>query len=417
MHLSNRARRLSRPVRTGSILLLVLAASLTAAYSGCGILPPQQTLFRKGPYLLYTNDNTSMTVTWQTHDTPRAATIRWGRTPACCDGWAKVAETEPGQDGHQLFYTIASLAPDTHTYYKVTVDGQNCTGSFKTAPQESATSLTFYGYGDTRSDPNTHDAVVAKLLDDMNADPEHRQTFCLHGGDFTMDGMDEPFWDDEYFNRDYPDTQTFLQTLPILACVGNHETYRADFKPPAPEDMAKLFRKYWPLAFMPPGPPYYYSFDYGPLHVTVLDQYGGDYDAGSAQATWMAQDLAATDKPWKVVMFHHPAWSANGIPSHPDDNDHTIQTDLCPVFEATGVKLVVQGHEHYYARCESNGIQYLTLGGGGAPLSPPDPNYTNVVVAKEAYHFARFDIDGSQMNVTVIDIQGETIDAFQVTNN
>ena len=60
----------------------------------------------------------------------------------------------------------------------------------------------------------------------------------------------------------------------------------------------------------------YYSFDYGPAHITVVDQYVS-FAPGSAQYIWLENDLAASQKLWKFVILHEPAWSAAGGHCYP----------------------------------------------------------------------------------------------------
>jgi len=373
-------------------LPLVMLAGTLALAPGCWPPPVEHAQMRKGPYLLYPGDNTSMAVLWQTKQTPRTAKIMWGSTRQCQDGSAVISQSGAGTDEHQFSYTITGLTPGARTYYQVNVDGQLYTGSFRTAPKADANSLTFYAYGDTRTSPASQDVVLARLLSDMDADFDTRQTLCLHAGDFVHYGMEESYWDAEFFDPNYTYIQTFLTRVPLMACLGNHELYYSTYHPPDPTTGGRLFRKYWPYVFLASTPPFYYSFDYGPLHVSVVDNYTASNNVGTPQVVWLDGDLAGTSKAWKIVLFHRPVWTAA------DENDVTTldaRAALCPIFENRGVKVVVQGHEHYYARATVNGVQYLTLGGGGAPLVAPDPNASNLVKSDQAYHFGRFDISGT----------------------
>jgi len=407
-------------IRAFSVIVLVLylgAFGTVSCHDGLG--PTAQAQIRKGPYLIYPGNSTSMTVLWQTDRTPAQATIEWGSTTDY-HSTVTVLENGNGEDEHQFSYTITDLTPGSRTYYQVSVDGEQFPGSFLTAPSESATSLTFYAYGDTRSHPDIHDSVISQLMADLNTNPDERQTFCLHVGDFVTFGLDEAYWDDEYFNRNYTDTMTFLSSLPVMGTIGDHETFDTDTYTPDYEHAGELYRKYWPYPLYPDTKHFYYSFDYGPAHVCVLDQYTAEYTKGSTQYAWAEQDLSNSTKPWKVVMFHDPAWSAYGIEGPdvgPHENDEIVQSDLCPLFENNGVTVVVQGHNHYYARCTVNGIQYLALGGGGADPYPPAPNQSNVGKAIQAYHFAKFDISGNTMSVSVISNEGEKIDSFTVNKS
>jgi len=108
----------------------------------------------------------------------------------------------------------------------------------------------------------------------------------------------------------------------------------------------------------------YYSFDYGPVHITVIDQ-ETDYLPGSQQYNWIVNDLSATDKLWKIAVFHKPGWSAGGGHS----NSKNVQNYLQPLFEKYGVSFAICGHNHYYSRAVINGVQHITTGGGGMILT------------------------------------------------
>jgi len=78
----------------------------------------------------------------------------------------------------------------------------------------------------------------------------------------------------------------------------------------------------------------------------------------------------------------------------------------------------VQGHVHFYARCATGEVQYLTLGGGGAELTNALQTDAPAFVTGESYtyHFARFDVvDDNTMNVTVMDRNNRVMDSFTVT--
>jgi len=158
-----------------------------------------------------------------------------------------------------------------------------------------------------------------------------------------------------------------LASLPVLVSCGNHEIYRPDHVDD-PEHFGWLLRKYWPYTFLEDKEHCYYSVDYGPLHIAIIDQYTTDYNDGSAQYQWLKQDLENSDKKWKTVMFHAPGWSANVLETSTEsrsvhENDEIIQKYYHPVFLENNVKVVLQGHVHYYARCEVDGIEYLPVGG------------------------------------------------------
>ena len=352
--------------------------------------------FRKGPYLVYPGTNTEMTVLWQTRRTPKAgSTIEWGPTTDYGDGPVSVAENGRRRDQHQFSHTITGLTPGALTHYRVTVAGKQLTGSFLAAPDAAATSVTLYAYGDTRSSPAVHNKVTAAIMSDVGTAAGARQTVCLHCGDWVRNGDREREWDGQYFSRSSADAMAFMSRMPVMGCRGNHERD------------GKLLRKYWPY-------PYedetgcYYSFDYGPVHVAVVDQFRR-FTARSDQYKWLAGDLAGSTRKFKIVVLHEPPWGAG---TH--QNDDATQSALCPLFESEGVDVVLAGHNHNYARCEVNGIQYVTTGGGGAPLYRVDTRRPHVGAAASVHHFVRLAVEGDTMTVTAVRMDGEVIDSVDV---
>jgi hypothetical protein len=177
--------------------------------------------------------------------------------------------------------------------------------------------------------------------------------------------------------------------------IGNHE------------GSGNLFKRYFPMPFVAGR---YWSFDYGPMHVIMMDQYTS-YSSGSAQYNWIKSDLAATTKKWKIVVLHEPGWTAGG--GH--NNNTTIQNTYEPLFEQYKVAVVLGGHNHYYARASVNDVQHLTIGTGGAPLYSPASGQPNIVKTYKGNGFVKFDINGSTLTGSFVDVGGTIRDTFTVT--
>jgi len=344
---------------------------------------------RKAPYLIYNGDNTEMQVLWQLTSTD-TCTVEWGADTSYAMGNEQSFETG---SGHQHLYTITELTPGSKYYYRVTVNEEIHTGSFHAAPDTNATSIAFMAYGDTRTYPADHNQVAGAMIAAYTED-EDFQSFILSVGDLVANGDNESDWDNQFFNPAYPHIQTMLATLPYQSCMGNHE------------GSGVLFKKYFPYPFVAGR---YWSFDYGPAHFVVVDQYTS-YGPGSAQLTWMENDLAATTKPWKFVCLHEPGWSAGG-----HSNNTSVQNYIQPLCEQYGVSIVFAGHNHYYARAVANGVQHVTTGGGGAPLYTPNPSYPYVVTATRSHHFCAVEIEGDVLDFKAITPAGAVIDSFTIT--
>jgi hypothetical protein len=229
---------------------------------------------------------------------------------------------------------------------------------------------------------------------DAYTQDENLQSFIVSVGDLVGAGNNESDWDHQFFNPSYPNIQKMLATLPYQSCMGNHE------------QSGGLFVKYFPYPFVDRR---YWSFDYGPAHFTVVDQYTG-YSPGTDQYAWIQNDLASADKPWKFLYLHEPGWSAG---SH--NNNTSVQYYLHPLCRDHGVQIVFAGHNHYYARAVVDGIHHVTTGGGGAPLYSPDPGYPYVVSSAKVHHFCAVEIDGDVLRFRAIDTAGAVIDSFTIT--
>jgi hypothetical protein len=346
---------------------------------------------RKAPYLIYTGINTEMQVLWQLNSTI-TCTIEWGTDLSYSIG--SVQTSQYGSD-YQHTYTIPDLTTGTKYYYRVTVNSEIYTGSFYSAPDDNANSLKFFAYGDTRTYPADHDPVAEEMVETYLAD-ESYQTLVILMGDLIANGNAESDWDNQFFDPAYPNIQEMLATLPYQSCMGNHE------------ESGILFSKYFPYPFEAGR---YWSFDYGPAHFVVVDQYTS-YGPGSAQLNWIESDLASTSKIWKFIYLHEPGWSAAG--GHSNDTD--VQNYIQPICELYGVAIVFAGHNHYYARAEVNDVIHITTGGGGAPLSTPGSN-PNLITATSAHHFCKVEIDNEMLIFTVVKPDGNTIDAFTIENS
>ncbi len=347
----------------------------------------------KGPYLIYNGTNTEMDVLWQFDRIPcGGSTIEWGLDTNYDLG--SVATTEYGSD-HQHKHTITSLTPGSRYYYQVKEsDSVVHTGDFLAAPSASAGQVKFLAYGDTRTNPADHDNVCAAIVDAYMADPDY-QSLLLHVGDWTQYD-DELGWTNEFFGL--ANAQTVMSQVPINGCRGNHEN----------RDDAVNYAKYWPYPYVDD---YYWSFDYGPIHIAVVDQYV-PYEPGSAQYTWLENDLASSNAEWKFLLMHQPAWSAETR-----SNEIAMQNTFQPLCLAYGVDIVFAGHSHFYTRCDVDGVQHITTGGGGAPLNTPDPLFPYVVSSAEAYHFCEIDIQGYTLNFISRDINGSVIDSFSLQHS
>lgn len=375
--------RLRKELAILAAILLVVGLAACGTGPGSSGPPPTASEFQKAPYLIFRGDDARMTVLWQTKSSGTAR-ISWGTDTSYGSGNESVGESSAD---HLFRYDIAGLTPGRRYDYRVELTDGTATGSFVAAPADDGPAALFM-YGDSRSDPVVHDAVAARMIATYAADPS-MQGIALHAGDLVYDGNVAGNWDSELFNPQYMNITRFLSEIPLEATIGNHD------------GNGDLFTTYLPYPFVSDR---YWSFDYGVVHVTVVDQYAG---LGSAQLAWIASDLATTTKPWKIILLHAPGWSAG---THA--NSTSVQQDIQPLAVTFGVALVVAGHNHNYARAVVGGVYHITTGGGGASLYTPVLPSPQVVVAERAYHFCVVEASAGTLSFRAVRTDGSTIDSF-----
>jgi predicted phosphodiesterase len=283
---------------------------------------------------------------------------------------------------------LGGLLPDTIYHYRVAQRGVPWTDDryFKTAPPEGKL-FKFAFAADFRTGTAIHDKISAEIK-------KYGPGLCLYGGDLCLDGTYDSF-KSEFFR---PYELALISGAPFFCAVGNHEGWTANTKAflQAPDSAS--------------GSQSYYSFDYGDMHVLVLDNYDpGGYAKGSPQYEFAAKDLSGTKKKWKVVICHNPPYC--GDQKHGEDK---IMIGMASsIFEPCGVDVVISGHSHLFQHNFVHGIHYMIIGSAGAPLYAPIPEPYTVKTA-ESYCYATGSADQCDFGMTIYDQDNTVLDILQL---
>ena len=240
-------------------------------------------------------------------------------------------ETQRWADG-------TGLAPDTIYCYSVTDGAQDLVAptGFRTAPAiDDPDPVRFLAFGDSGGGGTDQYALLEQMYD-------FPYDFMIHTGDLAYDSGTITEFEDNVFGV-YAD---LFRNIPFFPAAGNHEYATM---------AGAAFRDVFAL----PGDSgeKWYSYDWGRVHFAALDT-EADY---ATQAAWLDADLAATDRPWKILYMHRPPYSSGYHGS-----DIALRQALAPVVERHHVQLVLAGHDHDYERMTpQNGVQYVVTGGGG----------------------------------------------------
>ena len=328
-----------------------------------------------------------MTILWQT-DKPTTSRLEYGQFSLKDRKSVSVETTDPSSLFH---HTLTGLEAGKLYNYRVLSGKQTAEGSFRTAPDKASSNICFLAYGDTRNNPKmvalTSDSVM-KLIKEKPA----YQTFILHVGDFVGNGDKEKEWNEQFFKKN-----DMLRYIPLIGARGNHEHSCA------------LYNKLWPFPYIAKD---YWSFDYGPVHITVLDQYALGDDM-KKQEEWLTKDIKENTSKWKFILMHEPGWSAGN--NHSDNL--WVRNTIQPLCISNGVQIVFAGHNHLYSRSMIDGVAHIVTGGGGAPLyDAAATNKPYIAAAAKKNHFCRISIHNDVLEFTVIQPNGEILDSMTMTN-
>jgi hypothetical protein len=340
---------------------------------------------RKGPYVVDVSDTTADVRFELASRAPAKVQVSIesdaGAHPAPIDA----APADP----YAVHFT--GLSPATRYAYAVRIAGAVVgTGHFATAPSPDSTApVTFLVYGDDRTDPEAHAAVVRAMM-------QVPSDFLVNTGDLVQDAANPADWQ-SFFDVEAP----ILRDRPILAAVGNHElyndqagaTFAAFLGVPGPSGPARLYR----------------SARFGSVRLFFLNAMDASWASGD-EREWLERELAhADDEPgvvWRIAVLHHGPRSAG--PHGP--NAPLVAAGIPAMLAAHHVDLVLSGHDHIYDRGTFESLKYIVTGGGGAPLYPVQRNDPTARKVEATYHFIEVTATREAMRLVVSRADGSVLE-------
>lgn len=343
---------------------------------------------------------TTQAVTWRTDAsviTPQAQIAIAGDNSNFKDHAVTVPAENTSEVATYLGYTekyhsvnFQNLLPETQYLYRVG-DGVNWTEWFEfTTASKEAKPFSFIYVGDAQNNILEHwSRVIRNAYSDL---PE--ASFIVHAGDLVNQGDADDQWG-EWFKAG----GWLNGMVPSIPTPGNHEYSRISQATPAG------LTPYWRSTFALPenGPDeavfkenVYYT-DYQGMRIVSLDTNlrGENLDK---QAAWLDQTLANNPNRWTVLTFHHPIFSS----AEGRDNAE-VRNKLLPIIQKYNVDLVLQGHDHTYARGQVVNQQ------SGQKVVDPDSTtvFVNSVSGPKMYESssAVWDKNGAQVDKAVQNTQ------------
>lgn len=223
-------------------------------------------------------------------------------------------------------------------------------------------------------------------------------------------GTDDPQWQAS-FERIY--TAPALQS-PWQVILGNHD-YRGnvqaqlDYSGKSPRWRLPA-RYYSTTEALPDGDRAdFFYLDTSPfIHYyagTATDISGQD---SAAQLAWLDRALGASTARWKIVIGHHPIYTALADEPGYDHDQPDMIARVNPILQAHQVPIYINGHDHSLQVVKMDGITYVTNGAGSATYNPEAPPIRGGF-ASGAHGFMTCRLSSSKLDFALIDKDGQTL--------
>jgi 3',5'-cyclic AMP phosphodiesterase CpdA len=298
------------------------------------------------------------------------------------------------------------LLPETLYAYRVG-DGANWSEwfQFRTASRQRKP-FKFIYFGDAQNELKSHWSRVVRQAYKHASDAR----FIVHAGDLI-----------NTYNRDADSGEWFYAAgwingmLPSIVAAGNHE-YGAD------ELGARNLSAHWRPQFALPqhGPEgleeSVYYIDYQGVRIVVLNS----NEQLEAQVAWLDGVLGDNPQNWTVLTFHHPVFS-----SADGRDNQELRALWQPIIDRHEVDLVLQGHDHTYARSRNvrNGMSVRDDRSGTVyvvSVSGPKMYESSVHplmrrIAEDTQLYQVIEIAGNELVYRAYMATGELYDAFNLT--
>ena len=360
----------------------------------------------RAQHLTFVGDpSTTISAVWETDFATTGTTLEYGADTSYgtkVKGFSVAYPTDlAGEDApsvrvHQAH--ACGLKPATTYHYRVGSGAQvSADATFTTGPAD-ASPVRLLVIGDSRDSVSVWNQALTMGAADA---PD----LIVYTGDAVILGTIQDAWD-AWFDA----AKAVLPGIPMMSLLGNHEANA---------------RHYY-AQFPGPGNQQWYSFDYGDLHVTALNDTPLDPTTISAdQKQFLDADLGKSNKTFKIVSHHKPVYTSyEGADILGHMHESELEMSWVPLEQSHQVDLVMNGHVHGFERtfplqngapvADGQGPVYVTFGGAGASLVDLVPK---PFIAKQlsTYGYVLVDIAGRTLTVTAKALDGTVLDQYTIT--
>lgn len=226
----------------------------------------------------------------------------------------------------------------------------------------------------------------------------------LHAGDLVNRGNRNPEWQEWFEAGAYVHA-----SVPGMMSPGNHEYYYT------PSDSGMVSAFWRPQFTLPENGPAgleetcYYTDVQGVRFISLNSQ-EIEINKGNMlkQKAWLEEVLQNNPNQWTCIVFHHPVLSTK---SNRDNKE--VRENFKPLFDKYKVDLVMQGHDHTYARGKVGNTVYV-VSVSGPKMYPLDPQPWMQRTGAYTQLFQLVHVKGTKLKYESYTATGELYDAFEL---
>ena len=363
-----------------------------------------------------------------TADSKTSRTIMWQTAAPESDAWVEY-RLQGGQDIQKAAAQGKEFATDSGTVYQqsVTLTGLEPASVYEyragrgkefsdwhTLQTDGGGAFSALIFGDSQSlDYNVwRQTASAAYANDKAA------AFFINMGDLVDNGEQYSQW-----RSWFRGAAGLLPQIPVAPISGNHENYSLQWKPYKGDLYLTLFDL--PLNGPEGLQKQAYSYDYGEVHFAVIDTQLEELkdwqpDLVARQVKWLENDLADSNKKWKVVLVHRSLFR------YQDGKPNELGAALLPVLDRSNVDVVFSAHIHTYGRTAplkngnvaGQGTVYISSGRSGdktwagSRAKPQEVAFDNVL---DQPNYMKLTADSHKLTVTSLKQDGKLIDTMTLT--
>jgi predicted MPP superfamily phosphohydrolase len=310
---------------------------------------------------------------------------------------------------HSVIFT--SLRPDTIYAYRVG-DGKHWSewNQFRTSCKNHEP-FKFVNLGDPQEGVRSLCSRIFRAAYTKIPDAD----FWHFTGDLVDNGDNDEEWAELF------DAMGWIPRMtPMIFLPGNHAyPFRRSIKK---DKEYRLFHLWRPHFTLPENGPdtlkeTVYFIDYQGVRLVMLN----GNERLEEQAKWLDHTLSVNPQPWTIAAIHQPLYSTRRR-----GHDKLLQDLFVPVFDKYAVDLVLQGHDHAYARTyklrngnkvtgkEKGTVYVISVCGPKSYLISQRNKHLMVKLGTGRQLFQVISVEGNRLRYEVFNALGELFDSFEL---